>query len=69
LRPHFGEGLLGPDRPLVSRVQMRFIRKIIIKAAPSLPVSGIRRTLLAARSVLLDKSPYKSVSVVFDVDP
>lgn len=69
LRPHFGEGLLGPDRPLVSRVQMRFIRKIIIKAAPSLPVSGIRRTLLAARSVLLDKSAYKSVSVVFDVDP
>lgn len=69
LRPHFGAGLLGPDRPLVSRVQLLFIRKIFIKASPSLPISGIRRTLLAARDVLLNKSAYKSVNILFDVDP
>lgn len=69
LRPHFGKGLLGPDRPLVSRVQMLFIRKIIVKASLSLPTAGVRRTLLAARDLLLSKTTYKSVSVFFDADP
>lgn len=27
LRPHFADGMLGPDRPVVARVQMQYIRK------------------------------------------
>lgn len=69
LRPHFGLDLLGPDRPVVSRVQLLFIRKLIVKVAPTLPASGVRRTLLAARELLLARPAYKSVTLFFDVDP
>lgn len=69
LRPHFGEDLLGPDRPVVSRVQFLYIRKILIKLRPGLPTQGVRRTLLAARDVMLGQAAYKRVHVYFDVDP
>ncbi len=69
LRPHFGTDLLGPDRPVVSRVQLMFIRKLLIKLRPGLPPAGVRRTLLVARDILQGEAPYKSVHVYFDVDP
>ena len=69
LRPHFGEDLLGPDKPAVGRVQMLHIRKLLLKLRPELPVSGVRRTLAAARDLLLAQPEYKGVRLHFDVDP
>ncbi len=69
LRPHFGEALLGPDRPAVGRVQLLFIRKLMLKVAPTLPASGVRRTLDAARTALLAIPRFKSVALYFDADP
>lgn len=69
LRPHFGADLLGPDRPAVGRIQSMHIRKLVLKLAPALPASGVRRTLLAARDVLLARPAYRSVALHFDVDP
>ena len=69
LRPHFGDGLLGPDRPAVGRVQLLYIRKLMLKVAPELPPAGVRRTLLAARAALLALPDYKAVNLFFDVDP
>lgn len=69
LRPHFGDSLLGPDRPAVGRVQSLFIRKIMLKVDESLPPSGVRRTLLAARAAILASPGCKTLSIYFDVDP
>lgn len=69
LRPHFGNDLLGPDKPVVARIQRMYIRKILLKVDPQLPVSGVRRTLLAARDVLCAMANYKGCRVIFDVDP
>lgn len=69
LRPHFGTDLLGPDRPVVSRIQHLFIRMITLKLSPKLPPQGVRRTLTAARDILLNQSGFKSVIIFFDVDP
>lgn len=69
LRPHFGTRLLGPDRPPVGRIQLQYIRKMILKIPPSLPASGVRRTLNAARSLLMTLPEGKGVTVFFDVDP
>lgn len=69
LRPHFGADLLGPDRPAVGRIQSMHIRKLVLKLTPALPASGVRRTLLAARDVLLARPAYRSVALHFDVDP
>lgn len=69
LRPHFGDSLLGPDRPAVGRIQLLYIRKLMLKLGPELPPSGVRRTLQAARTALLSCPDYKSVQLYFDVDP
>lgn len=69
LRPHFGADLLGPDRPVVSRVQSLHLRKLMVKIRPGLPSQGVRHTLLAARDLLLQQQGMKSLHVVFDVDP
>ena len=69
LSPHFPNSLLGPDRPAVGRVQLRHLRKIIIKVMPQLPTAGVRRTLLAARAALLSEPKMKSLDVFFDADP
>ena len=69
LRPHFGTLLLGPDRPPVGRIQLQYIRKMMLKIPPSLPAAGVRRTLNAARSLLLARPEGKGVTLFFDVDP
>ena len=69
LRPHFGDHLLGPDRPAVGRVQLLYIRKLMLKLEPNMPPTGVRRTLLAARNALLGVDTYKTVNIFFDVDP
>lgn len=69
LVPHFGDRLLGPDRPAVGRVQSLYIRRLLLKVDPALPPSGVRRTLEAARRLVLDNSDGRGASIVFDVDP
>ena len=69
LRAAFGEHLLGPDRPPVGRVQLQFIRRLMIKVPVAYPISGVRRTLLAARDLLLSQAAFRGVNVYFDVDP
>ena len=69
LRPYFGTDLLGPDRPLVSRIQLLHIRKLVLKIKPGLSAQAVRQTLMGAREYLLKQNAYRSVNVYFDVDP
>ena len=69
LHPHFSGDILGPDRPAVARVQRLFIRKIMVKVAPSFNAKSVRRTLLAARDAILAYDLFKTVNIYFDVDP
>lgn len=69
LRPHFQQGLLGPDRPLVGRIQLLYIRHLLLKVETTASPQAVRRTLLAARQSLLGVEAYRSVNVYFDVDP
>ena len=69
LRPAFGEGLLGPDRPAVGRIKTLYIRKMILKLPTRGGTAAARRTLAAARSALLAEPDFRSVSVYFDADP
>ena len=60
--------MLGPDRPVVARVQMQYIRKIMLKVPLQFTPTSVRRTLLAARDVVHGFDVYKSVTIYFDVE-
>ena len=69
LRPHFGDDLLGPDKPAVGYVQLQHIRKLLLKVSPTLSPASVRATLLAARDRVLSHSACRNVTIYFDVDP
>ena len=69
LRPHFGDDLLGPDKPAVGYVQLQHIRKLLLKVSPTLSPASVRATLLAARDRVLAHSACRNVTIYFDVDP
>ncbi len=69
LRAIFGNRVLGPDKPPVSRVQTLFIRKLMLKVETGAPVSHVRQWLLHVQAGLSSDERFRSVMVYYDVDP
>ena len=70
LREVFGARVLGPEPPLVARVQQLYIRQIVLKMENevSMPkVKAILRTIY--ENMLKVDSRMKSVILYYDVDP
>ena len=68
LRQVFGERVLGPDTPPVSRVQRLHIRKLILKMELTAPMSAVRERLLTLQKQILAMPGYRSAQVYYDVD-
>ncbi len=69
LRSAFGDRILGPDRPPVSRVQSLFIRKIVIKIESGASVSKVRSILRAIKEQTLKQPSANGLNIHYDVDP
>lgn len=69
LRSVFGDRILGPDRPPVSRIQSLYIRKIMIKIEHSAPIDRVRQALISVQQQMLAQSVAKSLNIFYDVDP
>ena len=68
LRKVFGERVLGPDAPFVSRVQLMHIRKLILKVELTAPMSAVRQRLIALQAQILSLPSYHSAQIYYDVD-
>ncbi|MBR1788189.1 MAG: primosomal protein N' [Bacteroidaceae bacterium] len=69
LRRSFGERVLGPDTPPVSRVQLLYIRKLVLKVEVAASMAQARSLLRQTQHYLLSQPQYKSAQVYYDVDP
>ena len=69
LRRQFGDSILGPDRPPVSRIASLHIRKIILKVPLTASVTHTRRTLLAVQQQMQAKAYCTNLNIFYDVDP
>lgn len=67
MRLVFGERVLGPDAPVIQRVQMQFIRKLMLKIESGVAISPVRKRLVTLRDRLI--SVFPKVTLYFDVDP
>ncbi len=65
----FGSRVLGPDEPPVARVQSLYIRRVILKIEPTLPLTQVHDHLYKVRQTLLAQHLYSSANIYFDVDP
>jgi primosomal protein N' (replication factor Y) len=69
LRRVFGQRVLGPDTPMVSRIQLQYIRKVVLKIETAASMAEARQRLRQIQQYLLSLPEYKSAQVVYDVDP
>ncbi|MDD3079918.1 MAG: primosomal protein N' [Paludibacter sp.] len=69
LRTIFGNRVLGPIDPPVSRIQNLFIKQIILKFETEASPSKAKELLRETTNHLLTQSQFKSVRISLDVDP
>ena len=69
LRAVLGGRVLGPDVPPVARIQLLYIRKLVVKVEPGIALSAVRRELWRVRRELMSQPGYHGAQVYFDVDP
>ena len=69
LRYYFADRILGPEAPAIARVQGLYIRKLMLKAEPSLGVSRVRQCLRTIEQHMTDNGLLTGITVYYDVDP
>ena len=69
LRQVFGSRILGPDVPPVGRVQLLYIRKIVVKIELSASLVKVREQLRAVQQAMMVHEEFRSAQIYFDVDP
>lgn len=63
------ENVLGPDSPAVQRVQLMYLRKIMVKVSIGTGPARTRAMIMQAADCLQDSGQLRGVSVSFDADP
>ena len=69
LKAIFGKRVLGPEYPLVSRIQLWYIKNIIIKLEKEKSSATSRQLLREAVEKLLKQKGASSLKIAIDVDP
>ena len=69
MRRIFGDRLLGPDRPAVSRVHSMYIRKLMLKIEKNASAAKVRTLLFEIQSRLMQQPSANGLQVYYDVDP
>lgn len=69
LRAAFGNRLLGPDRPMVSRVHSMYIRKMMLKIEKNASPDKVRSLLFDIQSRLMQRPSAIGLQIYYDVDP
>ena len=68
LRKIFGQRILGPDTPPIAKVQMMYIRKIIVKIELTASMAEARKRLREIQQYVTGLPQYKSSLIYYDVD-
>jgi len=68
LKQIFGQRILGPDTPPIAKVQMMYIRKIIVKIELSASIAEARKRLRDIQRYVTNLPQYKTAIIYYDVD-
>lgn len=69
MQEYFRGGVLGPDKPEVSRVCMSHLRRTALKVSPALSTHAVRRALISMAEKVHAAPRLHSLYIYFDVDP
>ncbi len=69
LRGFLHHRVLGPEYPVVKRVQNRFRKEILIKLEPQVSLSKVKKLIIDTTDNLRQRDKFYKLHVIFDVDP
>lgn len=69
LKETFGDRILGPSRPPVSRIQSLYICHIMIKIENQASIQKVRENIFYHQNKILSNPTFKSILLHYDVDP
>lgn len=69
LKSHFGRNLLGPEFPLISRIQLWYIKTIMIKLDKEKPVAIAKQHIMDSIGRLEKEKGASGLRIAIDVDP
>lgn len=69
LREIFGERVLGPERPFVSRVALLYVQQIMLKVEAGASMKKVKALLLAAFASVAHDANIRTSLIYYDVDP
>lgn len=69
LRTAFGERVLGPGKPPVSRIQSLYIRHIMLKIENQASIQKVREGIFQCQTLVFANPAFKSLLLHYDVDP
>ena len=69
LRATFGNRVMGPEYPLVSRIRALYLKQITLRFERSEAIADAKRVMMRMADDLTKQEGWSGVSVVFDVDP
>ena len=69
LRPVFGQRLLGPDQPPVSRINNYYLQHLLLKVETEASASKVKDILYGVLETFKQEPAFRAVVVGFDVDP
>ncbi|MDE6629943.1 MAG: primosomal protein N', partial [Bacteroidales bacterium] len=69
LRMKLGERVLGPQFPMVSRINLYYIREILIKIERSSKSEAMKKSVWDVLDDFYADTAFRAVRVVIDVDP
>ena len=65
----FGDRVLGPDFPVISRIKNQYIKNAMLKVERKISVTKTRELVMEVKNNFEATSQYKSVRITIDVDP
>lgn len=68
-RKRFGQNLLGPDQPQVGRIRSQYRQSLLLKVGMDTSPSEAKAYLIQLKDRMKAEPRFKSVQLVFDVDP
>lgn len=68
LKKVFGQRILGPDTPPITKVQMMYVRKIIVKIELTASIAEARNRLRELHQYITGLPQYRSAIIYYDVD-
>ena len=69
LRTIFQERVLGPEFPVIARIQNFYLKEILLKIEHEAPQKKVKERLHELTDQFYSNPKYRSIRIIIDVDP